>query len=86
MGMSMALVTSGTGMDDGSIYEGLLLTRRSREVSRESRRARSRCRFNSRCWGVNEYLGGLEQRELDILGEVRLGSDAESRDVKSGLR
>lgn len=80
VGMSMALVTSGMVMGGGeSMYEVWLLTLRSLEASRESRRARSLWRLSSLCSSEKEERG-LEVRELAEVGGVKLGSEAAGSD------
>lgn len=59
MGRAMVPVTSDTDIGGELMYELLLLPRWIRVEALESRRALSRCFFNSRCSGVRMPLEGL---------------------------
>lgn len=50
------------------VYELLLIPRRTRTFDLESLLAISRCRFSSRCSGVNIGRGGLDVKDLEPLG------------------
>lgn len=70
----MALVTSVI-LNVGELIYELLLVRCIRAETRESRRARSRCLFNSLCSGVRIVRGGLPVMDLDDVGEAMPDSE-----------
>jgi hypothetical protein len=59
------------------------MPRRARIEAFESRRARSRCLFSSRCSGVKVPRGGLPVTDLEVLGGVKLISDPWPTDPRS---
>lgn len=59
------------------------MVRRARTDDFESRRTWSRCLLSSRCSGVKVKRGGLEVKDLEVLGGVILGSGPWPMEPKS---